>query len=76
MGRATVASKRAMDRGPQTHLVTVRLAAEDHGALVAAAEGAAIPTARLVRVLVRYGLAELARGNQDLERAVKTRRDA
>jgi hypothetical protein len=45
-------------------------------ALVAAAKAAGIPAARLTHVLMAFGLDQLARGNGELERAVKTSRDA
>ena len=37
---------------------------------------AGVPVAELARVLIRLGLAELKRGNGDLDRAIKTSRDA
>lgn len=60
----------------QARRVSAGLTGDEHVALVAAAKTAGISTARLAHVLIAFALDQLARGNQDLERAVKTSRDA
>ena len=60
----------------QARRVSAGLTGGEHTALVAAAKAAEISTARLTHVLISFGLDQLARGNRDLERAIKTSRDA
>ncbi len=57
-------------------LLTVMLAPEELAALSAAAKRAEISTHRLAQLLIAYGLAQLATGDKDIERAVKGSRDA
>ncbi len=57
-------------------VVAVRMDAKAHAALAAAAGRAKVPVARLARVLIAFGLAKLARGNAEIERALKGSRDA
>jgi hypothetical protein len=56
-------------------LLTVMLAPEEPAALSAAAKRAEISTMRLAQLLIAYGLAQLERGDKDVERAVKGSRD-
>ena len=57
-------------------VASIRMSDLEHGALAAAAVRAGMPAARLARLLIDFGIAELNCGNQDLERAIKTSRDA
>ncbi len=68
--------RRAAADEAKTHGVTVRLTAREHAEVTTAAKAAGVPAGRLARVLITYGLGELARGNEDLQRAIKTSRDA
>ncbi len=56
--------------------MSVPMATKDRAGLAATAEKAGISAAQLARVLIALGLEQLAKGNQDLERAIKTSRDA
>lgn len=68
--------RRATAEEAKSHGVSVRLTAREHAEVAATAKAAGIPAGRLARVLITYGLGELARGNDDLQRAIKTSRDA
>ena len=57
-------------------VVAVRLDAQAHAALAGAAKRAKVPVARLARVLIAFGLAKLARGNAEIEQAIKGSRDS
>jgi len=61
---------------PKSTRVSVPMAAKDRVSLAATAEKAGISAAQLTWVFISFCLAELARGNPELERAVKTSRDA
>ncbi len=61
---------------PKSTRVSVPMAQKERASLAATAEKAGISAAQLARVFVSFCLAELARGNPELERAVKTSRDA
>lgn len=61
---------------PKSTRVSVPMAERDRATLATTAEKAGISTAQLARVFVGFCLAELARGNRELERAIKTSRDA
>jgi len=63
-------------RAARNVVASVRMSDLEHSALTAAAAKAGVPVAELARVLIRFGLAELKRGNGDLDRAIKTSRDA
>lgn len=67
---------KAPGRDRKSRLVSVRMSLDDYVKLGRAARAAEIPIARLSRVLICFGLTELARGNEELERAVKIARDA
>lgn len=55
--------------------LTLRIAATAHQELAGAAAAAGLPVARFARVLLLYGLAQLKKGNADLDRAIKVSRD-
>jgi len=59
----------------RSRLVSIRITADEHGVLAAAATCAGMPVARLARVLLEFGLAQLERGNPELDRAIKVSRD-
>jgi hypothetical protein len=69
------ASKVGEGTGARQRLVTMRLSGDEHAVLVAAAACAAVPVARLARMLVRYGLEQLDRRDPGIERAIKVSRD-
>jgi len=61
---------------PRKQVVSIRMMDCEQQALADAAEARGVSVACLTRVLTAFGLAQLARGNRELERAVKTSRDA
>lgn len=63
------------ERKAMSRLVSIRVTADEHGVLEAAATCAGMPVARLARVLLKFGLAQLDRANPELDRAIKVSRD-
>ena len=57
-------------------MLTVRMSTGEDGRLAGVAKTAKIPVATLARILIGFGLDQLARGNPELDRAIKTSRDA
>jgi hypothetical protein len=57
-------------------LLTVTLSPGELAALAAAARRVELTAPRLAQLLITYGLAQLERGDRDIERAVKGSRDA
>lgn len=66
--------RRAAVEEAKTHDVSVRLTLREYTEVVATAKTRGIPAGRLARLLITYALADLARSNQDLQRAIKTSR--
>jgi hypothetical protein len=60
----------------KTKAVTARLSTTEYSTLVKVAKGAELPVAELARILIEFGMARLAAGDADLQRAVKGSRDA
>lgn len=71
-----MAAQRRKQAAQRTQAVTTRLSAEVRTRLTATAQDAGISMARLTQVLINFGLDQLARGNPELDRAIKTSRDA
>ena len=68
--------KRASSAQPRKLVVSIRMMDSEQQALAEAAAAHGVSVACLARVLTSFGIAQLARGNKELERAVKTSRDA
>ena len=63
-------------RAARARSVSLSLPASQHEALTGAAQARGVPVALLGRILVAFGIDELGRGNEELDRAIKTSRDA
>jgi hypothetical protein len=63
-------------QGVRKTVASIRMSEHEHDWLTRVAEVQGLPAAELGRVLITYGLAKLERGDKELERAVKTSRDA
>jgi hypothetical protein len=63
-------------RAARPRSVSLSLPAAQHEALAGAAQAHGVSVALLGRVLVAFGIDELGRGNTEIDRAIKTSRDA
>jgi hypothetical protein len=68
--------RRASSTLPRKLVVSIRMMDSEQQALAEAAAARGVSVACLTRVLTAFGLTQLAKGNRELERAVKTSRDA